>query len=550
MKLLLVDTTGIQAYVFGSNRLRENVGASYLVSQATGRWVLEAVQQAVATRHNVHDVERGVLDDRGIEDGLDIEVIYAGGGNTLMLVKDGHAGARSIVSALSRRLLTDAPGLDLAIGEADLDWDAPRGLMAAQDAAVRDLDRRKGSGRRSAPLLGLGVSAACRSTGLPAAGFTRGYRDEAGYPASATVLAKDGVRNQVDRALSAVLPVPNGYRYPLEFDMLGRTRGESSFLAVVHADGNGLGQRLRAIRHPDNRDQARALRAFSTGVHGTVEGALRHTLADLMALITDGSIPGPDPAGVVVGIQLARDSDTDSLALPFRPIVIAGDDVTFVCDGRIGLGLAVRYLEHFETESANHLPDRATACAGVAIVPAHFPFARAYELSLELTGSAKAYSTTPGSGTALPPSALDWHWAQGGLAGSLGDIREREYTTQGGGSLTLRPVTVGANQQRAERLRSWEAISRGARAFQGTHDAEPGWLRGRNKVKALRDALREGPDAVARFLDLFNGGADLPNLEVPSSPALRRTGWAAEYCGYFDAIELSESSIPVYGRTP
>lgn len=33
--LVIVDTTGIQSYIFGSNRLRENVGASFLVHQAT-----------------------------------------------------------------------------------------------------------------------------------------------------------------------------------------------------------------------------------------------------------------------------------------------------------------------------------------------------------------------------------------------------------------------------------------------------------------------------------------------------------------------------------
>jgi hypothetical protein len=29
MQLVMVDTTGIQPYIFGSNRLRENIGASY-----------------------------------------------------------------------------------------------------------------------------------------------------------------------------------------------------------------------------------------------------------------------------------------------------------------------------------------------------------------------------------------------------------------------------------------------------------------------------------------------------------------------------------------
>ena len=39
--LVVVDTTGIQRYIFGSNRLRENVGASHLVYQATEGWLLD-----------------------------------------------------------------------------------------------------------------------------------------------------------------------------------------------------------------------------------------------------------------------------------------------------------------------------------------------------------------------------------------------------------------------------------------------------------------------------------------------------------------------------
>ena len=39
----VLDTTGIQPYIFGSNRLRENIGASYLVSQATDNWAREAL---------------------------------------------------------------------------------------------------------------------------------------------------------------------------------------------------------------------------------------------------------------------------------------------------------------------------------------------------------------------------------------------------------------------------------------------------------------------------------------------------------------------------
>jgi hypothetical protein len=36
--LVAVETAHIQSYIFASNRLRENVGASYLVTAATGEW--------------------------------------------------------------------------------------------------------------------------------------------------------------------------------------------------------------------------------------------------------------------------------------------------------------------------------------------------------------------------------------------------------------------------------------------------------------------------------------------------------------------------------
>jgi hypothetical protein len=41
--LTILDTTGIQNYIFGSNRLKENVGASEMVKRATEDWVYEAL---------------------------------------------------------------------------------------------------------------------------------------------------------------------------------------------------------------------------------------------------------------------------------------------------------------------------------------------------------------------------------------------------------------------------------------------------------------------------------------------------------------------------
>jgi len=92
----VLDTTGIQPYIFGSNRLRENIGASYLVSQATDNWAREAlnklktdIKQEVYA-FNPDDPEQHQPDakPRIEDDGLAAELIYAGGGNTVLLFSD------------------------------------------------------------------------------------------------------------------------------------------------------------------------------------------------------------------------------------------------------------------------------------------------------------------------------------------------------------------------------------------------------------------------------------------------------------------------------
>lgn len=67
---------------------------------------------------------------------------------------------------------------------------------------------------------------------------------------------------------------------------------------------------------------------------------------------------------------------------PLRPIVLGGDDMTFVADGRIALDLAVAALREFEKNQVPHLGNNGssihvTACAGMALVRSHAGGSRA-----------------------------------------------------------------------------------------------------------------------------------------------------------------------------
>jgi len=65
----------------------------------------------------------------------------------------------------------------------------------------------------------------------------------------------------------------------------------------------------------------------------------------------------------------------------------------------------------------------------------------------------------------------------------------------------------------------------------------------RNKVKALREALRGGSEETKKFLRGYQIGK-LPEIEGRSG--IENDGWnVSNICGYFDAIEMLDLYFPL-----
>ncbi len=566
MYLTIVDTTQIQAYVFASNRLRENIGASNLVAQATGQWAREAVNQATPS-HNIADFNTGALtpqrmivpDNTPDAETVEAEVVYTGGGNAVVLFQTAEQVA-TFKHKLSRRVLKEAPGLQLVIAEREFQW-AGESLMTVMGKVFDQLGDAKRSRKHSVPLLGLGVTVECQSTALPTVEYFRIAEEEEPRPISAETAAKLNANGPAKTRLQDICgSLPDGLEYPEELDHLGRTSGDQSHIAVVHADGDGMGGKIKELGErkehcePDaernfasaNRRYINALRSFSQSVEEAAQAALKTTLNCILGAIDkDGrTIQHKDGVEWITPVSLAEEKDKkDNIKyryVPFRPIVFGGDDVTFVCDGRLGIALAKIYAEEFAKETGNRACGAITACTGVAFIKAHYPFARAYQMAEELLKSAKTYrrkikdkldETNPDWNDAC----LDWHFALTGLSGSLKDIRKREYEVRAG-SLLLRPLTLNTNPE--DKHNSWPVFGHILSKFQTD------WGERRNKMKALRESLRQGPEAVKEFLILYSPH-ELPESSLEEDKTPQETGWKDNLCVYFDAIEMADWHIPI-----
>ncbi|GAB4190652.1 MAG: hypothetical protein Fur006_32920 [Coleofasciculaceae cyanobacterium] len=538
----VIDTTGIQPYIFGSNRLRENIGASYLVAQATDEWVKWALRQRFGENVYIPSTQPEKQIDQG---NLDAELVYTGGGNAVILFKDRDCAVK-FTKTLSEKVLREAPGLKIVVAHSQpFEWGNNLGTVI--DSLMKELERKKREYNPSVPLLGLGVTANCLSTGLVAVDTSDRYSVPTSYPVSREIVEKLRTvdsKNHAPANKQLIKTIFEGedlnlgdYTVPYDVDDLGRTEGRSSYMAIVHADGNGMGDRFKEYgKNKRDREYITAMRELSGAIDKAGINALRKVAARVIQL-AEGKLQE----------QFAITERDGKKYLPFRPIVYGGDDVTFVCDGRLGLSLAALYLKAFEAEKEN-IPDRKdlTACAGIAIVKTHYPFARAYQLSEALCSNAKKFMRDEKERLRRKSdfSAIDWHIAASGLLGSIGDIRKREYQVAEG-DLTMRPMYLQSNSE----WRNWDDFSEVVHKF-NTH---PDWAGSRNKVIALREQLRQGKEKTKQFLQVY--GLDknyLPLFPKASAIDFNQCGWIdvpKKICGYFDAIEAMEFYMSLKEKT-
>lgn len=190
------------------------------------------------------------------------------------------------------------------------------------------------------------------------------------------------------------------------------------WLAVVHADGNGFGEIVLKL----GRDRE-LFPKLSVKIDECTQGAFQKAFEEIYPA---------DEASGQYGI---------------RPLVLSGDDVTFICRADIAVPFVKSFLFHFEEKTKDELAELAkqikdaetqellsrglTACAGIAFMKPSYPFHYAYDLAESLCHAAKVDAKQ----IKAAPSCLMFYKIQDSIISDWKVMAARELDYSGGSYL-------------------------------------------------------------------------------------------------------------------
>ncbi|MGC9046492.1 MAG: Cas10/Cmr2 second palm domain-containing protein, partial [Thermodesulfovibrio sp.] len=396
--------------------------------------------------------------------------------------------------------LIHAPGIipACAFGEIDLN-----NFSSSLKILFKTLAKNKASFVPQTIIRRHGITAECPRTGLSREVWCRNLPDEEQDYVSSVSNAKIESATLAKRKIIEILKELNldkKYTFTDELDKLGQSKGEDSHIAIVHIDGNDMGQRVK------EQTDLITLRKFSRSVRDATMNAFKAMITEIVK-----------HAGEIEKEIKLRQEDGKKI-LPLRPIIIGGDDITFVSEGRLGIWLAKVFLEEFERQKVSD-GKPLTACAGIAITKTKYPFYRGYELSEDLCKSAKRKRKDQND----EGSWLDFHLAYGGFSGSLEDIRESHYKAPTVKSLVLRPYKIQDFYELLSGVSEFKKKDNGKLKFP------------RSKLMELRQILFKGEVDQKLFLEELKArGLTLPKYKDFEGLEIIKNNQTP----YFDMIEL------------
>lgn len=529
-KAILFDTQSIQKYIFSGNRLKTNIGASYLVDQVFDLELLPVIRSLVGEKELDDKTWKQVKNPDWTDMPQKARIGYIGGGNALVIFRDEVEDTvlHSVVSQFTKKLLTDVPGLHTgaAIGKLELSADGTMG-QANLTSLVHQL---KSNQSTEFPVLNVpytGLTLSCEVNGEAANAYDKDEQRFFSWEVEAKLRADRQTANHPAPAeeellhkLRSVLPTAEqekfleGYTFPMEIGELGQRETED-YIAIVHIDGNNMGAKFAGCKTLTQRKN------MSLAIRQQTISAFTELVQEVMA-----------KHYAHYADYLTLKKKEGKAFLPVRPLVLGGDDMTFVCTAKVAFPYARYLMQNLQQKGIY-------SCGGIAILPSSYPFFLGYEMTEQLCDAAKKKMRALQAQKQTESCWLDFAILHGEQAPTLEQIRAQEY--RGAlGDMHFGPYRVDAD---AGKRHSLAALLAGVKLLQTAADRLP-----MNKVKDLRRVLSRGEHEQQQFLAqlryLGQAGEHIHLPRVPAWQDYEANLWFNGQTPYVDAIELMDYVVP------
>ena len=538
---LFFDTRSIQKYIYAGNRLRTNIGASYIADRIFQDVLIDGILREMfpndkfpAATDSAWDFE----DDESVlaSDSWSCFTAYIGGGNALFFFNPANEDLRTeVVKRFTRKLLIERPGLKVGAVQGVLDLDEGKFNQSELYKGLKET-QNKIFPPVNVPYSGLTLSCEidgatadfCDTRGLVKPdGEVRFYSQATGVKAYFANIANEDLKNRFLKIFKVKNFNPEiDFDFPNEVDKLGQIETENYF-AIVHVDGNNMGKKFQNCKEYSKRRQ------LSREIRRKTEGAFADLLIKIIRMKKENFF------GDCINLE-------DNL-LPIRPLILGGDDVTFICPANMAILFTKTLMEIMDAEPATnseHLKletaRRMDCCAGIAILPTAYPFFRGYELAEQLCDEAK--DAMRKSNLDDGSSWLDFAILHGEQAPELEQIRKTEYSGARG-NLHFGPYRVANSSAKnaQDKRRNIENLLECTTQFLG------GKIMSNGKIKELRGVLQHGKDDTIKFVQqLEKQDQSLPKIS-DWEDYLTNALWSNEKSArtpYVDAIELMDFYKP------
>lgn len=535
--LAMYDIRGIQDYIFKTNNLKEIIGASKIVDNiimdALKAFVDDYVESGQTDNErelyflewNSEDKEKFKnrkkmleVEHDGVKKSIKMRTLFVGGGNGYVLYSDNDV-CENANKFISKYVLENTYSLRVAVAKVD-----------KTDNYKKDYERL---------IIKMQDNKRNMLCSLPIGAFPFAMTDSiTGYP---IVNIKDGLCTEASLKRRAYEKLKEGSNSgEKEFDKI---KGGDSMLALVCMDGNNMGQRIiESMSHfgEEYNDAIEGMRNLSARVDKTFKESFK-------------------------SMEVWIDNHAKSKTNPkkYRKIILAGDDICFVCNANLALSAVKHFLATLNKQDVSFMEitddlydvkaNSFSACAGVAFFNSHFPFSDAYKVAEACCENAKKMSKCKDFNNTedyeeLIGNFIDFQICSNVNASNLDAYRDKHYKI-GNDLIINRPYYVDMydkeennNEEYNETLNeryskhSIENLERKIRILKGPNIP-------RSIAKELREVIVQGDNEIEKEISYLNSRKIYLDVEHQNNNTLKE-----ERAIWYDACELMDIWNPEEGK--